>query len=206
MLTGVYIVYALISCFVTVLVAWRLSVAGRPFLVQVFHGDHATADAVNQLLIVGFYLVNLGLIGITLHERAAVPDLQAATELVSCKIGRTITVLGIMHFCNLVGFCRLRDNERGGGQINAGRPEGSADHHCQGMPVPGDGRHGSRIADHRPSRIANVAVASDQRLEFLPLLLFCVLCDRALHRSWLQIRRALFLRAMALAALAALVS
>ncbi len=120
MLTGVYTACFLISCLVTILVAWRLFVAGRPFLVQVFHGDHTTADAVNQLLIVGFYLVNIGLIGITLHERLAVPDLQAAIELVSCKIGRTITILGIMHFCNLLGFCRLRDNKGRRAEINAG--------------------------------------------------------------------------------------
>lgn len=119
-LTEVYCVYFLMSCLVTILVARRLAVAGRPFLIQVFHGNNATADAVNQLLIVGFCLMNLGFIGITLHERAAVPDLPAAIELVSCKIGRTITVLGIMHFCNLIGFCRLRDKTRRAGQINAG--------------------------------------------------------------------------------------
>ena len=114
MLNGVYSACFAISSLITILVARRLSVAGRPFLVQVFHGNGATADAVNQLLIVGFYLVNLGLIGITLHDRAAVPDLQAGIELVSCKIGRTITVPGITHVCDLLGYCRLRDNTHRG--------------------------------------------------------------------------------------------
>ncbi len=109
MLTGVYFVYLLLSCVLTVWVARSLSVAGRPFLVQVFHGNESTADAVNQLLIVGFYLMNAGLIGITLREYADVYELKTSIELVSLKFGRTILVLGVMHFFNLITLCWLRD-------------------------------------------------------------------------------------------------
>ena len=109
MLTCVYSVYLVLSSILTVWVARTLSVAGRPFLVQVFHGNTTTADAVNQLLIVGFYLMNAGLIGITLREHTDVYELKTSIELVSCKIGRTILVLGVMHFFNLVALCWLRD-------------------------------------------------------------------------------------------------
>ena len=112
MLTGVYSAYLLLSGILTVWVARTLSVSGRPFLVQVFHGSESTADAVNQLLVVGFYLVNAGMIGITLREYVDVSELKTGIELVSCKIGRTILVLGMMHFCNLVVFCWLRDRRR----------------------------------------------------------------------------------------------
>lgn len=54
MMTSVYGIYLLLSCLLTVWVARTLSVAGRPFLVQVFHGNESTADAFNQLLIVAF--------------------------------------------------------------------------------------------------------------------------------------------------------
>ena len=109
MLTSVYCVYLLLSCVVTVWVARSLSVAGRPFLVQVFHGSETTADAVNQVLIVGFYLMNAGLIGITLRDHREVFELKSCIELVSFKIGQTILVLGVMHFFNLITLCRLRD-------------------------------------------------------------------------------------------------
>lgn len=109
MLVGVYCVYLLFSGILTVWVARTLSVAGRPFLVQVFHGNASTADAVNQLLIVGFYLMNAGLIGITLREYTNVYELKASIELVSFKFGRTILVLGVMHFFNLITLCWLRD-------------------------------------------------------------------------------------------------
>ena len=109
MLTSVYGVYLVLSCILTVWVARTLAVAGRPFLIQVFHGNASSADAVNQLLIVGFYLMNAGLIGITLREYNDVYELKASIELVSFKFGRTILVLGVMHFFNLITLCRLRD-------------------------------------------------------------------------------------------------
>lgn len=110
MLSGVYSIYLLLSCVLTVWIARTLSVTGRPFLVQVFHRNHEISNAVNQLLIVGFYLVNAGLIGITLRESVDVNDLKTGIELVSTKIGRTILILGVWHFCNLITLCWMRDH------------------------------------------------------------------------------------------------
>lgn len=109
MLSSLYGVYLLLSCVLTVWVARTLSIAGRPFLVQVFHGQYEVADSVNQLLIVGFYLVNAGLIGITLREHVSVDDLKTGIELISTKFGRTILILGVWHFCNLGVLCHMRD-------------------------------------------------------------------------------------------------
>ena len=121
MLSVVYGIYLLMSGLLTVWVARTISVAGRPFLVQVFHGNNALADAINQLLIVGFYLLNAGLIGITLREPVAVIELKTGIELVSCKIGRTILILGLWQFCNVVILCWLRDHK-----ISVGRQSGTS--------------------------------------------------------------------------------
>ncbi len=109
MLVSVYVVYIVVSCLLTAWIARTLFVSGRPFLVQVLHGNQAAASAVNQLLLVGFLLLNAGFIGITMREATPVADLRAGIELVSCKVGRTITILGLVHFGNLVGLCWLRD-------------------------------------------------------------------------------------------------
>ncbi|MEZ6121690.1 MAG: hypothetical protein R3C49_00785 [Planctomycetaceae bacterium] len=58
MMTTVYSLYLLISAGVTVWVAGTLFRSGRPFLIRCFHGCSDLADAVNQLLVTGFYLVN----------------------------------------------------------------------------------------------------------------------------------------------------
>ncbi|WP_199560894.1 hypothetical protein [Mucilaginibacter hurinus] len=52
-----YTVYLAASIALTIWVARVLFNNGRIFLVDIFHGNNALADAVNRLLIVGFYLV-----------------------------------------------------------------------------------------------------------------------------------------------------
>ena len=67
------------------------------------------AEGVNQLLIVGFYLMNAGVIGITLREHSDVCELKTSIELVNLKFDRTILVPGVMHFPVLGTHCWLRD-------------------------------------------------------------------------------------------------
>jgi hypothetical protein len=45
----------------TVWVARTLSKNGRVFLVNSFASDERLADSVNHLLVVGFYLINMGM-------------------------------------------------------------------------------------------------------------------------------------------------
>ena len=54
----IYGLYFVISLAMTIWVARTLHANGRLFLIDAFHGDEPRADAVNRLLVVGFYLVN----------------------------------------------------------------------------------------------------------------------------------------------------
>jgi hypothetical protein len=55
-----YLAYLLISVALTVWVARTLHRNGRIFLVDSFLGNEPLADSVNHLLVVGFYLINIG--------------------------------------------------------------------------------------------------------------------------------------------------
>jgi hypothetical protein len=57
-----YLIYLTISIILTVWVARTLFKNGRVFLVDTFHGHEPLADSVNHLLVVGFYLINLGFV------------------------------------------------------------------------------------------------------------------------------------------------
>ena len=63
---GTYAFYIALSVCLTVWVARTLHKNGRVFLVEVFHGDEKIADSVNHLLVVGFYLINLGYVTLAL--------------------------------------------------------------------------------------------------------------------------------------------
>ena len=103
-----YAIYLVISITVTIWVARTLHANGRAFLVEAFHGQQVLADSVNHLLVVGFYLINIGWIVMTLRTPYDLYTARAAIELLSDKIGTVLFVLGLMHFFNLYVFSRFR--------------------------------------------------------------------------------------------------
>jgi hypothetical protein len=105
---GSYAVYLAISLGATVWVARTLYKNGEVFLVDAFGGNVELAGSVNHLLVVGFYLINVGYVAQALTSDRTVDNLRAAIELVSSKVGTILLVLGVMHFFNLYVFNRLR--------------------------------------------------------------------------------------------------
>lgn len=103
-----YVVYLLISVALTVWVARTLSRNGKIFLADVLKGNETLADAVNHLLVVGFYLVNLGFVALYLKAAETVADARGLFEALSVKIGVVLLVLGVMHLGNVWVLNRIR--------------------------------------------------------------------------------------------------
>ena len=103
-----YFAYLLISIALTVWVARTLHKNGRIFLVDSFHGNEALADSVNHLLVVGFYLVNVGFVTLAMKRGGTPEDTQGALEVLSTKVGWVLLILGFMHFFNLLVFSKMR--------------------------------------------------------------------------------------------------
>lgn len=103
-----YLIYLALSMGVTVGVARTLRKNGRVFLVEAFHGNELLADSVNHLLVVGFYLINVGYLTLRLKYGVKPTDLAESIEFLSSKVGLVLLVLGIMHFLNLYIFSRMR--------------------------------------------------------------------------------------------------
>jgi hypothetical protein len=117
-IVGCYVSYLLISLAVTVWVARTLHKNGRVFLVDAFHGNAELADSVNHLLVVGFYLINIGYVTLALRTYGNLDTLRASIELVSDKIGVVLLVLGGMHFFNLFVFSRMRKRSTSGARLD----------------------------------------------------------------------------------------
>lgn len=106
----VYAVYALVSVALTIWLARTLGENGRTFLARVFTSDPELGDAVNRLLVVGFYLVNFGWACLHLSARGQgdASTVQGAIELLADKLGWLLVALAGMHFANLFVFHRIR--------------------------------------------------------------------------------------------------
>jgi len=108
-----YLIYLFISVAVTIWVASTLHKRGAIFLVDAFHGNRELADSVNHLLVVGFYLINIGYVSLALKTAATIDTSRAAIELLSDKVGMVLLILGGMHFFNLYVFSRIRRSAQG---------------------------------------------------------------------------------------------
>jgi hypothetical protein len=108
-----YLAYLTISVALTIWVARTLYKRGAIFLVDAFHGNSELADSVNHLLVVGFYLINIGFVSLALKTAATINTSRGAIELLSDKMGMVLLILGGMHFFNLYVFSRIRRSSRG---------------------------------------------------------------------------------------------
>jgi hypothetical protein len=97
----VYVLYLAISIGITIWVARTLSHNGEVFLVRCFGHDERLAKSTNHLLVVGFYLVNIGFITLTLSLGSEPQTWPEAIRFLSSKVGLAVLVLGGMHFFNM---------------------------------------------------------------------------------------------------------
>ena len=108
-----YLVYLVVTILLTVFVARTLFKNGKLFLVDIFHGNLELATAVNNLLLFGFYLINIGYAVYTLKIFQTIGSTQEIIEVLSLKIGAIILILGGMHFGNMFIFFKLRKKAHG---------------------------------------------------------------------------------------------
>ena len=108
-----YALYLALAVSMTVWVARTLHKNGRVFLIECFHGNTELADSVNHLLVVGFYLVNIGFVSLYLKTTEEVLGARGVFELLSDKMGVVLLALGGMHFFNLFLFTRMRKRAHG---------------------------------------------------------------------------------------------
>jgi hypothetical protein len=104
-----YAVYMLISAVLIVWVGKTLFKNGRVFLIDSFNHNEPMVDSVNHLIIVGFYLINFGIVALFLKVGIKPHSIVDSIELMSTKIGIVLLLLVAMHFLNVFSFAKVRN-------------------------------------------------------------------------------------------------
>jgi hypothetical protein len=107
MVETTYGLYLAISIGMTLWVARTLSSNGEIFLIQCFGHNAELARSTNHLLVVGFYLVNIGFITMTLQFGKEPVTVTDAIRFLSGKVGLAVFVLGAMHFFNMNAIAKF---------------------------------------------------------------------------------------------------
>jgi hypothetical protein len=101
-----YGLYLVISIAMTIWVARVLSKNGEVFLIKCFGQDEELARSTNHLLVIGFYLVNIGFI-CTLLGTGWDTNAENFIPAVGSRVGFAVLVLGLMHFFNMIMIAKF---------------------------------------------------------------------------------------------------
>jgi len=115
-----YLIYIAISAFITVFVSRTLSKNGLTFLIDGFNGNVPLAKSTNHLLVVGFYLVNLGFVLLRMQTDVIIRNVEQLIIYQAHGIGFVLIILGFAHFFNMYVIHRFRTNHYEPTYIGAG--------------------------------------------------------------------------------------
>ncbi|HNP37648.1 MAG TPA: hypothetical protein PKK10_17505 [Woeseiaceae bacterium] len=102
-----YMIYISFSVFITVFVSRTLSKNGLTFLVAGFRGNRELAASTNHLLVVGFYLVNLGFVLLRMRTGVTIDSFEQLIVYQASGLGLVLLVLGLAHFFNMYVISRI---------------------------------------------------------------------------------------------------
>jgi hypothetical protein len=89
---------------VTVWVGYRINKLGEVFLFEIFKAHDTIVKPLNMILLIGYYLLNIGAVFLMLNHNVQPKNLSEIIELLSEKIGTVVFSLGIIHLFNLLTF------------------------------------------------------------------------------------------------------
>jgi hypothetical protein len=104
---AVYGVYVVVAIGLTAWLARTLFNSGTAFLHDVFVDRPQLAEAVNRLLVVGFYMLNLGYALYILRTSGGLGGFEAVQFLVN-RLALLLVTLALLHFVNVFVFGRIR--------------------------------------------------------------------------------------------------
>ncbi|TYL55342.1 hypothetical protein FXB39_03045 [Nocardioides sp. BGMRC 2183] len=101
-----HLAYLAVSLPIVIWVGQTLGRHGQAFLSDVFDRPEV-AVATNRLLVVGYYLLNLGFVLLYLRAGGPVADATELVESLSVKVGVVLLVTGLIHVVNVKIFSAL---------------------------------------------------------------------------------------------------
>ena len=113
MLGLTYLLYIGISLSMTFWVGHTLNKNGHIFLMENYSDNTNLAKAINSMLLVGFYMINICFISYTLKIQKGQPENYAQVlEFLSLKVGFVAMVLGIMHFALMFALQQYSESRK----------------------------------------------------------------------------------------------
>ena len=96
-----YLIFFAIMIYVIGVVGWQFYTNGKFYLENIFKTEPHLVDSINKLMLLGYYLFNLGYVALSIQSWAQIYTFPELMGVIGEKAGIIIIILGIMHYLNL---------------------------------------------------------------------------------------------------------
>ncbi len=97
-----YIVYLVLTVFIIVFVGRFFHRNGRVFILTLMKNDGSTTDTLNNILLLAYYLFNIGYAFVNLRFWQHIDDLEMLISSIANNISALIFILASTHYLNMV--------------------------------------------------------------------------------------------------------
>ncbi len=107
-----YLIYLPITTIITLWVGYILYKNGEPFILKQFNNDRETTLLINRILLVGYYLINLGYCFWIVSQWKTLDSVKIMLNSLSETIGIIVLGLGLMHYLNILVLSIIGKREK----------------------------------------------------------------------------------------------
>lgn len=97
-----YIIYLLITLYIIYWVGKLFHRKGRVFILDLYRGNKQGTDAINNILLVAYYLFNIGYAFLSIRAWEYVHNYVELITSLSNRIGLLIFILAVTHYFNML--------------------------------------------------------------------------------------------------------
>ena len=102
-----YLIYTPVIAVITIQVGWMFYKNGEVFLFSLIPNNTPLVKNINNLLLIGYYLVNLGYAIFSISQWDQILTLNQLLQTLSNNIGGIMLILAILHYNNIFWLKRL---------------------------------------------------------------------------------------------------
>ena len=107
-----YFIYGCITVFIIIYVGKMFHQNGRIFILQLFQGKESLTDTTNNILLLAYYLFNIGYSVIQFSFWESIRNLVEMISSVSLKTGILVFILALTHYVNIFIIYILSNRNR----------------------------------------------------------------------------------------------
>ena len=97
-----YIIFLILIIFIIVYVGRYFYSNGRIFIIALFNGNVTLSDHINKLLLIAYYLFNIGYSFLKLKQWAKITNIELLISSLASNIGLLIFFLALIHYLNML--------------------------------------------------------------------------------------------------------